>query len=231
MGNNILLKTQKILGVKITISILYDIYQYISYSIYNKHKVSIFTPNPEIITQANHVENYQKILNQGDINIPDGRGVFWAGKILGLNIKKTIPGIDFMQNLCAMAEKNGWSIFLLGGRNGVAVKTRDILSKKYPQLNILGFYEGSAEEKSDQDTVELVKKQCGKHWVDIIFVAYGAPKQEYWIDRNLSRLPVSVAMGVGGAFNYISGKVSRAPKWVRNLGFEWLYRLCKEPWR
>jgi len=108
----------------------------------------------------------------------------------------------------------------LGGRNGVGKLSEKELLTKYPKLNIKFI----GEEWDNGLQIEKVK-------IDILFVAFGAPNQEKWIWENLPKIPVKVAMGVGGAFDYISGSVQRAPEFLRNLGLEWFFRLIKEPWR
>jgi N-acetylglucosaminyldiphosphoundecaprenol N-acetyl-beta-D-mannosaminyltransferase len=101
------------------------------------------------------------------------------------------------------------------------------LSSKYPNLQIVGTYSGSPAVEEEDEIVALVK-QAGP---DILFVAYGAPQQDKWIARNLEKLGVPLAMGVGGTLDFIAGVAVRAPRWVQRLGLEWLHRLCREPWR
>jgi N-acetylglucosaminyldiphosphoundecaprenol N-acetyl-beta-D-mannosaminyltransferase len=125
------------------------------------------------------------------------------------------------------AARQGWRLFLLGAAPGVAEKTARILTGHYPGLHIVGTYAGSpAAEEEDQIVAMINASQA-----DILFVAYGAPNQDKWIARNLPRLKVGVAMGVGGAFDFIAGVTQRAPVWMRQAGIEWLHRLIQQPWR
>jgi N-acetylglucosaminyldiphosphoundecaprenol N-acetyl-beta-D-mannosaminyltransferase len=176
----------------------------------SKQKRYIVTPNPEIIVAAQRDSEFKKILNNADLSIPDGRGLK-----IGTDIVCCTPGVDLMEALCKEASEKGYTTGFLGGKNGVAVQAVKCLQKKYKNLKV-SFV---SEEPTN------ISK------ADILFVAFGAPKQEKWIAANLNNIPVKVAMGVGGAFDYISGRVPRAPKWIRSLGLEWLFRLIIQPWR
>ena len=127
-----------------------------------------------------------------------------------------------MQKICKEANKNSWKIYLLGGEEGVAKKTASKLQRRYKDLKIVGF-----EQEPDNKTINRINESK----VDILFVAFGAPKQEFWIDKNLNDLNIKLAMGVGGAFDFISGKAKRAPQIYLDLNIEWLFRLINEPWR
>jgi N-acetylglucosaminyldiphosphoundecaprenol N-acetyl-beta-D-mannosaminyltransferase len=146
-----------------------------------------------------------------------------------------LTGTDLMVALCQLAAKKGWRVFLLGGKGGVAEKAAERLkhnlsSIHYP-LSII-HYSGSSDiaHETPQEREEAVV-QINNYKPHLLFVAYGAPYQEKWLSHNLPKLKVSVAMGVGGAFDYISGQISRAPQLMRRFGLEWLYRLFSEPWR
>ncbi len=173
----------------------------------------IVTPNPEFIMTAQKDLEFKKILNDADLSIPDGAGLKLSGRI-----KNTVPGVDFMEKLVEKSVDWGATLGFLGGRNGVAEKTAECLQKKYPKIKI-------AFAISD------LAVSCQLSAVSLLFVAFGAPKQEKWIAENLPKLPVKITMGVGGSFDYISGKIPRAPKWLRHLKLEWLFRLVVQPWR
>jgi N-acetylglucosaminyldiphosphoundecaprenol N-acetyl-beta-D-mannosaminyltransferase len=125
------------------------------------------------------------------------------------------------------AAQRGWRLFLLGAGPGIAEKAANILQSRYPGLQIAGTYSGSPAADEEDDLVDRINASRA----DIVFVAYGAPNQDKWIARNLPRLNVSMAMGVGGAFDFIAGVVPRAPAWMRRMGIEWLFRLVRQPWR
>lgn len=178
-------------------------------------KYKIFTPNPEILVFANKHETFKRVLNMSDLALADGVGLLWAAKILGIQLRDRITGADFMEDLCLEAAKRGFTVGLMGGRTKIAEEAAECLLQKYPKLKIAFAGENWREGQK----------------ADILFVALGWPKQEYWISENLPEIAVKVAMAVGGSFDYISGKVPRAPLFLRNLGLEWLFRLIIQPWR
>jgi N-acetylglucosaminyldiphosphoundecaprenol N-acetyl-beta-D-mannosaminyltransferase len=208
----------------------------------------IVTPNPEFVMAAQKDYEFKKILNKADLAIADGTRLGWANKMLSernwfkkilllpsvlfptkrLTHFDIVHGVDFMQELIKIAQDQGFTIGFLGGRDGVAAKTSECLKKKYPKLKIV-FAEDGPEV--DEMGNELTAYDLQLIATDLLFVAFGQRKQEKWIAKNLPKIPVKVAIGVGGAFDYFSGKIPRAPKWMRFLGLEWFFRLIWQPWR
>ncbi len=156
-----------------------------------------------------------------------GLGVMTRTSIRHSVLPQQITGVDFCEAIFQLAQQNGASIFLLGERDGVAAKVAPLLEKKYPGIKIAGTFAGDGSEAGDGETRAAVQASGA----DIVLVAYGAPKQELWIQRNVDKIPAKVAMGVGGTFLFLSGEVKRAPAWVRSIGYEWLFRLLIQPWR
>ena len=215
------MKTQSILGITISNATEQDILEYVFKTLLKQEKKSyIVTPNPEMLVYARKHFSFKTILNQATIALPDGVGVMIAGRLLGKPLKQRITGIDFMKNLCKESVREAVTIGLIGAGAGVADEAADCLRKTYPGINIVLV--------ADEWPTNL---ESPVSHIDLLFVAFGHPKQEEWIAANLENLPVKVAMGVGGAFDYLSGEVVRAPKIVRSLGFEWLFRLIRQPWR
>jgi len=200
-------------------------------------KYYIVTPNPELIMFAQSNTEYKTILNNAEIALPDGIGVVWGARVLGKPIKQRITGIDFMESLCKYASKRPITVSLLGGGPNIANKTSDCLRKKYPGLKVaFAISEVSQVSKVPQvSRGERSKTTFDTHATlpscDILFVAFGSPKQEIWISENFQNLQAKVVIGVGGSFDFISGKVMRAPEFLQNLGLEWLFRLIRQPWR
>lgn len=173
----------------------------------------IVTPNPEMIVLAQKDKEFKEILNRADLSLPDGMGVVWASRPFGEQLKNRVTGSDLMGEILKLQNVK---IFLLGGKNGAARK----ISEKFS--NVVGFTENINE------SIGLINELQP----NILFVAFGASKQEKWIHYNMAKIPsIKVAVGVGGAFDFISGKIRRAPKFLRNIGLEWLWRLVLQPWR
>lgn len=183
------------------------------------------TCNPEIVLHAQKDEHFRRILNLASLSVPDGFGLLLVSKFTDCPLKERVVGTDFLEYFCGVCEKEGRSVFFLGGRDGVAEKTAEKLKDKYGDLKVAGTLGGYIDL---DDCFEDIKKVNP----DVLFVALGAPKQEKWIYENLPKLDsVRLAVGVGGAFDFISGNVKRAPKFMRWMGFEWFWRLITQPRR
>jgi len=187
----------------------------------------VCTVNPEFMMIARSDSNFRSILRRADLCVPDGVGLLWAARYLGKPLPQRVTGSDGVPIIAEHAAQNGWRLFFLGAAPGVADKAAAVLQSRYPALQIVGIYSGSPSPHEEDSIVERVNAAQP----DILFVAYGAPEQDKWIARNLPRLRVRMAMGVGGSFDFIAGIIPRAPHWMRRAGLEWLYRLYLQPWR
>ena len=187
----------------------------------------VCTVNPEFIMIAQRDPIFFQILSRADLCVPDGVGLLWASKFLGQPIPERVTGSDGVPLIARHAAEAGWRIFLLGAAEGVAARAAEKLRQQYAGLQIAGCYAGSPAEGEEDDIVATINSSD----VDILLVAYGAPQQDKWIARNLPRLQVKMAMGIGGSLDFIAGYVPRAPLWMRQRGVEWLYRLLRQPWR
>lgn len=182
-------------------------------------KIIIFTPNPEQISAAAKSPEITELLNQAQIALPDGVGVVMAARFLGKPIYARIPGSDFMEKL--VKSISDWPVVtgFLGGQRGVAEEAVQCLLSEFPNLRV-GYVSDTYEEQ------KMIHSD-----IDILFVALGFPKQEKWIVEHKDEIPATVIMSVGGAFDFISGRVPRAPIFFRKMGLEWLFRLILQPWR
>lgn len=188
----------------------------------------IVTPNPEIVLKTLDNEEYKKVINKAALSVPDGIGILWASRRIKTPLPERITGVDLMKEICKIATKNGNKVFFLGADEGVAEATANKLKKLYPKLKIAGTYSGSPKENDEYVILDMIEKAG----TEVLFVAFGAPEQELWISRNYRRIStLKLAIGVGGAFDFISGKTPRAPKFLREHGLEWAYRLYKQPSR
>ncbi|NMB56621.1 WecB/TagA/CpsF family glycosyltransferase [Candidatus Beckwithbacteria bacterium] len=226
--------SETILGVKISVVNYSNILEYIEKCFKNQNQIQIATPNPEQVIQAQTDSTFKKILNQVDIAIPDGEGVVWAVRKKLKNKKEIerIAGVDLMNILCQLAAKKNFTVGFFGGKGQTSFLAQKNFQEKYSQLKtvIIPAFADINNVLSAEN--EKIVKQINQNKVDFLFVAYGAPFQEIWIRENLKKMPtVKLAMGVGGAFDFYSGKIKRAPKFLQKLKLEWFYRLMQEPWR
>jgi N-acetylglucosaminyldiphosphoundecaprenol N-acetyl-beta-D-mannosaminyltransferase len=186
----------------------------------------VATVNPEFIMRARRDPEFARVLESADLCLADGTGVVWAARRQGCSMSAPVTGTDLIPPLAALCAKRGFRLFLLGAEPGVAAELASRLRNQHPELAVAA-HAGSPDPSADEETLTLIRD----HRPQIILVAFGAPKQELWMDRLKDRLGVAVGIGVGGAFDYITGRVPRAPRWMRRAGLEWLYRLLHQPWR
>jgi N-acetylglucosaminyldiphosphoundecaprenol N-acetyl-beta-D-mannosaminyltransferase len=190
----------------------------------------VLTPNAQHIVLLEKERRLQEIYDHADLVIPDGASLLIAARLYGRSLQQRIAGVDLFKGLCGLAADTGLHVFLLGGRPGSAELAATALQGDYPGLNCstycppLGFEQSAVGLRRTADAIVAAQP-------DILFVAFGAPKQEYWIHEHGLRLSVPVCIGVGGSFEIVGGVVPRAPLWAQNIGCEWLYRLSREPRR
>ncbi len=215
------MKKEKILGVSITNATMDEILEYIvDFVKKGTKKGYIVTPNPEILTFSTHHDDFRDILNNAEIALSDGVGVTWAGQLLAKPLKERVSGVDLTYKLCERIADQPITVGFLGAGPKIAEITADCLKKHNIGLKVV-----FASEEWPKDPRSQPQD------IDILFIAFGFPKQEEWMSQNLSKIPVKIMIGVGGTFDYISGSVPRAPLLVRSLGMEWLFRLIIQPWR
>ena len=187
----------------------------------------LITVNPEFVMAAQHDSTFRETINAASLVVADGIGVVWATRYLKAPTPERITGVDTLVALAQRCAEAGYRMYLLGAAPGVAEEAATRLQSLAPGLHIVGTYAGSPAPSEEEALIERVRVARA----DVLCVAYGAPAQDLWIARNLARLPVALAVGVGGAYDFISGRQHRAPRPMQRLGLEWLYRLYREPWR
>jgi len=188
----------------------------------------IATVNPEFVMAAQSDAEFRRVLLAADLCLPDGVGLLYAARRTGRRLPERVPGSELVYRLAERAAANGWPLFLLGAAPGVAAEAAGVLSDLYPGLRVAGTYAGSPDPAEN----EAIIRRVNDSGAALLFVAYGAPKQDKWIARNRDALPaVRLAIGVGGSLDFITGRAVRAPRWMQRLGLEWLHRLIREPWR
>jgi len=223
---------QEILGVKINKITWEQTLQKIKSFLDSPNQHYLVTPNPEFLVAAQDDPEFKNILNQADLAVPDGFGLKLAGLYLGRPLRDRITGVDLVNQIAKICQQEKKSVYLYGAQPGIAEKTAQKLVSKYPSLKITGYESGFRTRFYWRLPNFLILAKIRRTRPDVLLVALGAPKQEKWIYHNLAKLPsVKLAMGVGGAFDFISGKIKRSPKFMRCLGLEWLWRFGKQPWR
>jgi len=228
--------TIKFLGLKLIMVDLQEIIDHVrrEEALSMQRSIQLITLNPEMMVEAKRNELFKEVVTRSNWVVPDGVGIVLAMRFLSVCRKevfskklilKRITGTDLIYELAKNLETEG-RFFLFGGVDGITNKVSVNLQKLFPHIKIVGIEQGY--NFIDEDIVRKIRKTEP----NILLVALGSPKQEMWINRNLHRMPsVKLAIGVGGAFDYISGKIKRAPLPIRKIGLEWMWRLLKQPSR
>jgi N-acetylglucosaminyldiphosphoundecaprenol N-acetyl-beta-D-mannosaminyltransferase len=188
----------------------------------------VVTPNPEFVVLARRDPAFRAVLNRADLAIPDGGGLLLAARLWGEPLREQVRGTDLCYGLVERAAAHGWRVFLLGAAPGVAAAAAAALVRRSPGLQIAGAFAGDGSPAGDEETVAAVR---GAGRCDLLLVAFGAGKQERWIDRNLEKIDAGLAIGCGGVLDFMAGRVRRAPWAVRRIGLDWLFRLAVQPRR
>jgi len=218
----------KIFSVPIQDTTVNGVLRLINNAISSKDQIHISTVNNEILLESRINFEFRTVLKKS-FCIADSTGVVWAVRKLYKRRIDRIPGADLFYDICREAEKNGWSIFLLGGDRGIAHIAKSKLEDEFPKLKIVGTIDGVKINPTEGNLLHNTKiKNSG---ANIVMVALGAPKQELWIAHNMKRTKSNVFIGIGGTLDFVSGNIKRAPLYMRRAGLEWLYRLMVEPMR
>ena len=190
----------------------------------------VVTVNMDFIRLACTNAEFRDVLNGADLAVPDGVPVLWASRLLGEPLQERVTGVDIVERGAALAAARGYSIFLLGAEDGVAAQAAAELVRRHPGLRIAGTYSPPVGPFSDEEEAQMLAMVRAAR-PDMLFVAFGAPRQDVWIRRHQQALGVPVAVGVGGTFNFLAGRTTRAPHWMQRAGMEWCHRLASEPRR
>lgn len=221
-------KTVEILGVRVDRVEQYEALARIGILAQTEGLSQVVTLNPEYVMRARREPDLMRIINGADLCVPDGIGVIWAARLLGKPLRGRVTGTGLLPEICRISARKGYSVFFLGGRPGVAELAAAELGRRFPDLKVAGVSGNDPGPQMDDITVAEINSSGAR----VLAVAYGCPKQDHWIDAHRHELTgVHMAIGVGGAFDFISGEIPRAPGWMRRAGLEWLYRLLLEPTR
>jgi N-acetylglucosaminyldiphosphoundecaprenol N-acetyl-beta-D-mannosaminyltransferase len=187
----------------------------------------VVTLNGALLVQTARQGALRALVNEAALVTADGIGVLLAARILGVALPERLTGIDLAAAVCRRAAERGHRVYLLGGAPGVAAATAQALQARHPLLQIAGAHHGYYTPDEEQAVVAEVRHARP----DVLLVALGAPRQEFWMRQWKEALGVPVSIGVGGSFDVLAGRVPRAPRWMQRLGLEWLYRAVREPRR
>jgi exopolysaccharide biosynthesis WecB/TagA/CpsF family protein len=191
----------------------------------------VVTPNIDHLLQLRRDEEFRRAYSGAELVLADGMPLIWLSRLQGTPLKQKVSGSDFLIEFCRQAAGKGHRVFLMGGSEGVVQQAARVLQERFPGLLVAGTYSPSHgfDQKGEENRriVELVKRERP----DILFVGAGTPRQEKWLLHHWKELSPTVCIGVGAAFDFLTGRARRAPRWMRNMGLEWFWRLMHEPLR
>ena len=199
--------------------------------IHSDKKSYVVAVNVDVIIKIEEDELLKTITDSADMVIVDGKPLIWIAKKRKLPITHKISGSDMVPLLCERAEKKGYSIFILGGKDGIADMAKAKLEKNLPNIKIVGTYSPAFGFEDDAQETEKINTLITRCQPDILLVCLGCPKQEKFIYSNIDKYEAKVSICAGATVDFLSGNIQRAPKWMSDHGFEWLYRFFQEPKR
>lgn len=228
-------KSVTILDVRIDSTSMAQVLDQVRLTIAKKGKLTIVTPNPEIVLQAQNDHSLRNAINNSHISIPDGTGLLFANRFLtGQSTLPLIKGRELFVSLISEAEKNKWKVFLIGSKEGSAVQAEKELVKQYPNIKVYSTEgpnvnrSGIPETNGDIEVENETISKLNEVRPNLVFIGFGVSRQEKWMQRWYKKAPGNVWMVVGGTFDFISGKTILPPSfWPRN--FEWAWRLLTKP--
>ncbi len=187
--------------------------------------------NVDICMKIQRDAELRAVFQAADLVLVDGTPMMWAARFLGSPLPGRVSGSDFVPAFCQVAAREGYRLFLLGAAPGIADWAQRWLESRNPGLNIVGTYAPPFGFERDERENARIIRMVGQAVPDVLFAAFGPAKQEKWLFRFRKDLQVPVCMGVGSSFDYLAGRLKRAPKWMQRWGLEWAFRLAQEPRR
>ncbi len=224
-----------IMGVRIDNKSMNEVMDAVKKKLADNKQYVIYTPNTEFVMMCQKDDEFLELINRSDINIPDGVGLIYASKIKKHPLKEKVAGYDLSVNLLKLADEQGLKLFVVGGKPGVAEEAMKNVREKYPDIKIAGtqhgYFKGTHLGKNGHEEELKVLEDINKAEPHILFVGFGAKKQEQWIEYNKDKINAKIIIGNGGTLDGLAGNVRRAPEIFIRLGLEWFYRLIQEPKR
>jgi N-acetylglucosaminyldiphosphoundecaprenol N-acetyl-beta-D-mannosaminyltransferase len=190
----------------------------------------VITANLDFVAIARRRPEFARLIAEADLVLCDGKPLQWASQLQGRPLPSRITGVDLVLHTAQLSAQLGYRIFLFGARAGVAERAAARLEEMFPGVQIAGWY-SPPEGDFDADETARILRTIRESRADALFVALGAPRQDFWIAEHMDELGVPLCAGIGGVFNFLTGEIRRAPDWVQRAGLEWAHRLVQEPSR
>lgn len=196
-----------------------------------KKKSYIVAINVDVVLKIEHDQYLKKITDNADMVLVDGQPLVWISNWHKHPVKAKISGSDLVPKMCEVAAKKGYTMYIIGGKDGIAEKAKENLERELPGIKILGTYAPPFGFEKDQKELDKINTMITEAHPDILIACFGCPKQEKWIYENYQKYDATVSICAGATVDFLAGNIDRAPKWISDHGLEWFYRFTKEPKR
>ncbi|WP_274362486.1 WecB/TagA/CpsF family glycosyltransferase [Paenibacillus thermotolerans] len=220
-------ETVTVFGIPISKMNMRQTVRYLTEAVHERNAHHVVTANPIMVMEGLQNPSFMAMLKNADMVVPDGAGLVWAASRVGKPVAERVAGFDLVQELFKVGNEEGWRVFFLGASQENIEAARDNMAVKYPGLRFVGCRNGYFGPDEDDSVVKEIVEAAP----DLLLVGRSMSTQDVWITKYKDRLKVPVMIGVGGSFDVMSGRIKRAPKWMRAVKLEWLYRLAQEPSR
>ncbi|WP_438434520.1 WecB/TagA/CpsF family glycosyltransferase [Gorillibacterium sp. sgz500922] len=194
-------------------------------------KSYIVTVNVDIIMKIENDEYLKKIADNADMVLVDGKPLIWISKMYKRPIKEKVSGSDLVPKLCDLAAEKGYTMFILGGKDGIAEQAKQNIERDYPGVKVVGTYAPPFGFDKDYTELAYINSMISALHPDLLITCFGCPKQEKWIYDNIQNYDAKVSVCAGATVDFLAGNIKRAPRWMSEHGLEWFYRFLQEPRR
>lgn len=222
---------QRLLNITVDNLLMDEVINEIESKIIKKEKAYIVPVNVDVIIKSDKDTFLKEILDEADMVLVDGKPLIWISKWIKCPVKEKISGSDLVPKLCQTAAYRGYTIFIIGGKEGVADSAKANLEKDFNNIKIVGTYSPPLGFENDKEELSRINQRISNVSPDIVIACFGCPKQEKWVYENYKEYNAIVSVCAGATVDFLAGNVKRAPKWMSEHGLEWFYRFLKEPKR
>lgn len=225
------MKKQPLLNTYINNVTMPETIEAIEHMIHKDGKSYVVAINVDVVMKIENDPYLKKIVDSADMVLVDGKPLVWISKWYNRPLKAKISGSDLVPILCDVASKKGYTIFIIGGKDGIAAQAKTRLENRYPNIRIVGTYAPPFGFEKDVDELNHINQIISDAKPDLLITCFGCPKQEKWIYENISKYNAKVSICAGATVDFLAGNVKRAPRWMSEHGLEWFYRFLQEPKR
>lgn len=197
----------------------------------NNKKSYVVAVNVDVVMKIENDPDLKQIVDEADMVLVDGKPLVWISKLQGKPLKAKISGSDLVPILCEVAAQKKYTIFIIGGKDGIAKQATQKLETRLPEIQIVGTYAPPFGFEKDEKELDKINQMISDVHPDLLIVCFGCPKQEKWIYENISKYDAKVSVCAGATVDFLAGNVNRAPRWMSEHGLEWFYRFLQEPKR